>query len=144
MTYSERLDALLNPKKIAVIGASEDQLHVGGAVFNNIIRSAYRGEVYPVNPKYAQISDHRCYGSLSEINAELDLIIIATPAKTVPGIVAEAIHRNVKGITILSSGFSESGGDGHELTQQILTLTKPARIPVIGPNCLGFMRPSSR
>ncbi len=142
MTYSDRLDALLNPKRIAVIGASEEQLHVGGAVYHNLIHSAYSGEVYSVNPKYTQIGDHRCFSSLTEINVELDLVIIATPAKTVPGIVAEALQRNVKGITILSSGFSESGGEGNNLTQQILSLSKPAGIPIIGPNCLGFMRPS--
>lgn len=141
-TYAERLHAMLNPRHIAVIGASGNHTSVGGAVFQNLVTGSFAGKVYPVNPKYPTIGEHRCFANLSEINVHLDLVIIATPAVTVPGIVAEAVKRQASGITILSSGFTEAGEQGIGLSRDVLAETQPARVPVIGPNCLGFMRPS--
>lgn len=84
-TGPHRLEALFNPGAIAVVGASESG-SVGARVFANLVSGGFDGPVVPVNPKYAELADRRCYDSLTEIDEDIDLAVIATPARTVPGV----------------------------------------------------------
>ncbi|MFH0891266.1 MAG: bifunctional acetate--CoA ligase family protein/GNAT family N-acetyltransferase [Candidatus Falkowbacteria bacterium] len=136
-----KLDKLFNPKTIAVIGASDREESVGYALMKNLIGSNYGGTVYPVNFKHKSIQSIKAYKSVKDIPDKVDLALIATPAKTVPGIVEECGQAGVAGVVIISAGFKEAGREGEAACDRILELALAYGMRVIGPNCLGFIRP---
>ena len=135
------LDKLFNPKTIAVIGASDQAGSVGGALMENLINSDYDGIVFPVNIKHESVHSIKAYRSVKEIKDYIDLAIIATPAKTVPAIVRECGEKGIKGVIIISAGFSEAGKEGDKMNQEIIKTARKYNIRILGPNCLGFIRP---
>ncbi|MBU0615287.1 MAG: bifunctional acetate--CoA ligase family protein/GNAT family N-acetyltransferase [Nanoarchaeota archaeon] len=137
-----RLDSIFKAKTVAVIGASNKKGSVGHALIKNLVGSGYDGIVYPVNPKRTSILGVKCYQSIKDITEKIDLAIIATPAATVPKIVEECGKAGVGGLVIISAGFKEVGED--ELCSNILATAKRYDMPIIGPNCLGFIRPSTQ
>jgi acetyltransferase len=139
---TEKLDRLLNPRTIAVIGASSREGHVGFSLMKNLIGSGFDGTVYPINPNRASVQGVKAYPSILEAPDKIDLAVIATPAKTVPGIVEECGKAGVNGIVIISSGFKEAGREGEEMCNAILETARKYDMRIIGPNCLGFMKPS--
>jgi acetyltransferase len=137
------LSQLLHPKSIAVFGASEKPNAVGTLVFRNMLEAGFTGNIYPINPKHTSIQGHDAYPSLEALNKPVDLVVIATPAKTVPGIMFQCGEHGVKGVVIMSAGFSESGNQGEQLEKEVLNIAQRHNIHIIGPNCLGIMRPSA-
>jgi acetyltransferase len=144
------LDKIFNPKTIALIGASRDTGSVGHGILKNLIKGCvfpseycrpFKGKVYPVNPNAEEILGIRCYRNIKDIEGDIDLTIIATPAKTVPSIVKECIQKKVGGIIIISAGFGEFSEEGKKMQDQIVKEVQAAKIPLIGPNCLGIVRP---
>jgi acetyltransferase len=135
------LDKLFKPTTIAVIGASDEKGSVGHSLMDNLINSDYDGIVYPVNIKRESVHSIKAYDSVAEIPDQIDLAIIATPAKTVPTIVKNCGEAGVAGIVIISAGFSEIGAHGTKLMDEILKIARKYEMRVLGPNCLGFMRP---
>jgi acetyl coenzyme A synthetase (ADP forming)-like protein len=135
----EEMDVFFNAKSIAVVGASKTAGKVGHIIFKNIAdnrrRGIYKGELYPVNPNEDSILGYDCYPDLISINEEVELIIIAVPAKIVPTIMEDAQEKDVKAAAIITSGFSEVGED--ELEERVRQQAERAGIRVIGPNCLG-------
>ncbi len=138
-----KLDKIFNPKTIAVIGASDREGSVGHALMNNLLNSDYKGIVYPVNKKHASVHSVKAYGSVSEIEDRIDLAIIATPAATVPGIIKDCGQAKAGGAVIISAGFSEIGKAGEKLSAEIKSLSEQYGLRIIGPNCLGFIRPKA-
>jgi len=138
----EGLDKVFNPKRIAVIGASNRKDSVGFKILNNLIGVGFRGFVYPVNPFSPSVQGITAYPSVKKIPWQIDLAIIATPAHTVPQIVEECGESNVSGLVIISSGFGETGMEGKLLEEKILKSKQSYNLRIIGPNCLGLMRPS--
>lgn len=136
------LNAFFQPKSIAVIGASDRANSVGRKVFKNLLQENFKGDLYAVNPKHTKVQDHPCFASVRNINNHIDLAIITTPALTVPDIVKECGEKGIKAAVIISSGFSESGPAGKELEKVILETAAHYQMRLIGPNCLGIMRPS--
>ncbi|MBS1214221.1 MAG: acetyltransferase, partial [Proteobacteria bacterium] len=136
------LEHLFTPRSIAVFGASELPESVGGRVYRNLLASGFAGPVHPINPKYQAIDEHRCYHSIEQIAEKVDLAVIATPATTVPGIIRSCGEQHVKAAIILSAGFGELEGTGKALERSLLEEARHARIRILGPNCLGLMRPS--
>jgi len=132
---------LLSPKSVAIIGASESSGKVGAALAHNLIHSTYKGEVFPINPKRSEIFGRRAYPSIGSVPGPVDLVVIATPSKTVPGIVRECAEANVKNIVIVSAGFKELGPPGIALEEEILAIAKKGSMRIVGPNCLGIMNP---
>ncbi len=137
-----KLDKIFRPKKIAVIGASSKKGSVGYALMKNLIGSGYDGIVYPINPKHDNIQGVRAYPTVNSIPDKIDLAIIATPAKTIPKLIEDCGKSGIEGIVIISSGFKEAGKEGRILYNQIKKLSKEYGIRIIGPNCLGFIKPS--
>ena len=135
------LDAIFHPKSIAVIGASETHGSVGRTLLWNLISSPFGGTVYPVNPRRPSVLGIKAYPSVTEVPDEVDLAVIATPAPTVPKVIAECVDKGVHGAIIISAGFKEIGEAGHELEQQVLEVARRGKLRIIGPNCLGVMRP---
>ncbi len=137
------LDFIFNPRTVAVIGASERAGSVGRTILWNLISSPFGGTVYPVNPKRPNVLGIRAYPSVSDIPDEVDLAVIVTPAKTVPDVVRECVRCGVKGAIVISAGFKEIGEEGERLEQEILAEARKGRMRIVGPNCLGVMRPVS-
>jgi len=136
----EGLDKIFNPRKIAVIGASNREGSVGYKLFRNLI--GFRGFIYPVNPFSQSIQGVTAYPSIKKIPWQIDLAVIATPAHIVPEIVEECGEAGVTGVIIVSSGFREVGVRGRALEEEIQKIRSRFGLRIIGPNCLGVMRPS--
>jgi acetyltransferase len=130
---------LIEPLSIAVFGASERPDSVGARVYKNLISSGFTGSVHGVNPKYQRLSDRPCYAKVTDINQAVDLAVIATPAPTVPQILHECGEHGVSAALILSAGFRE--GQGQALLETSLQAARRYQIRLLGPNCLGVMRP---
>ncbi len=140
---SQALDAIFTPKNVAVIGATENPGSVGRTLLWNLISSPFGGAVFPVNPKRASVLGIKAYPTVSDISEAIDLAVITTPAKTVPGIIKECVERGIKGAIIISAGFKETGPEGVELERQIMEHARKGNMRIIGPNCLGVMNPVS-
>ena len=136
------LNTLFAPRSVAVFGASERPDAVGQIVFRNLLEGGFKGELYPINPKSAEIQGQRAYPDLAAIGKPVELVVIATPAATVPGIIEACGLHGVKAAVIITAGFSEAGPDGAVLERQLLETARRYGIRLIGPNCLGIMRPS--
>jgi len=135
------LGAFFSPKAVAVIGASEDPGSVGRTLLWNLVGSPFGGMVFPVNPRRPSVLGIKAYPSISEVPEQVDLAVIATPARTVPGIITECGDRGVRAAIVISAGFKESGPAGIELERQVVENARKAHMRVIGPNCLGLMCP---
>lgn len=136
------LDKLFEPNSIAVFGASDSESSVGGQVYRNILSSGFKGHCYSINPKHEEVAGKRCYNSLLDLNRTIDLAVIATPARTVPDILEQCGGFGVKAAVVHSAGFAETGGVGTALQEKVVEVARLNRIRVLGPNCLGIMRPS--
>jgi acetyltransferase len=137
----EHLNRIFNPKRIAVIGASERVESLGAKILHNLISVGYDGTAFPVNPFRQTVQGITAYPSVSKIPCTVDLAVIATPARTVPQIVEECGKAGVSGIVIISAGFKETGEDGASFERQILEHQKKYDMRIIGPNSLGVIRP---
>ena len=132
------------PKSVAIVGASERIESVGYRLLLNMQEAGFSGNLYPVNNKRETLLGLKAYPDLQSIPEELDLVVIATPASSVPGIVRQCGEKGVAAIVIITAGFAELGEQGKQLQQEVLAITHRYGIRMIGPNCLGLARPSSQ
>jgi acetyltransferase len=137
------LDPFFSPGTVAVIGATERTGSVGRTTMQNLLNRSFGGTVYPVNPKHPRVFGLRSYGKVADLPEVPDLAVIVTPAAAVPGIVGECVDAGVKGTIVISAGFKETGTKGAELEREIVVELRRGRMRLIGPNCLGVMRPIS-
>ncbi len=135
------LDKIFKPRSVAVLGASDTEGSVGYAVATNFAKGEFEGKAFFVNPHKTEILGVKVYPSIGAIPEPVDLAIIATPAKTVRELVEECGQAGVKGVIILSAGFKETGPAGRVLEDEILEVAHKYGIRVVGPNCLGIIRP---
>ena len=133
------LEALFNPASIAVIGASQDPKKVGYAVLDNLKKYGFRGGLYPVNPAGGEILGLKAYAKLADIGKEVDLAVIAIPARFVPEALRECAAAGIASAVGLSAGFKEAGREGTLLEEQLKTISKERHIRILGPNCLGLV-----
>lgn len=139
--YSQPLDFLFHPRTVAVIGAKDDPGSVGRTIMINLLSGSFLGKVYPINPKRSHVLGVKSYPSIAEVPEKVDLVVIVTPAQTVPKIIEECVAAGVKTAIIISAGFKELGEKGLQLENEILKHAKDAKLSIIGPNCLGVMNP---
>src|SRR6516164_442387 len=132
-----RLQRMLNPKIVAVIGATEAPNSVGRALMENLL--SLGENLYPVNPKRPGVLGVKAFPRIADVPAPVDLAVIATPAFAVPDVVGECEEAGVPGAVIISAGFKETGAAGLKLEQEIVA--RRGRMRVIGPNCRGVMIP---
>lgn len=135
------LDSIFRPRSVAVVGASERGGSVGRALMENL--GSFQGNVWAVNPKHETILGRPCVANLREIGEPLDLVVIAAPAAGAPGIIGDCVAANVPGAVIISAGFRECGPEGAALERQVMAAARQNGLRIIGPNCLGVMRPES-
>ena len=138
------LDKIFNPKSIAVVGASDEEGSVGYALMKNFVDLKFEGKVYPVNIRKPEVLGLKAYQSVDQIPEPVDLAVIATPSRTVPDVLEECGKAGIGGIIIISAGFKEIGPEGKALEQRIIEIRKKYNMRIVGPNCLGAIRPSNR
>jgi len=131
---------MFDPKTIALIGATEKEGAVGRTILDNLLRSKER-KIFPINPHTSKILDMESYPSITGVPEHVDLAVVATPARSVPVVVEECGQAGVKGIVIISAGFKEIGKEGTQLESEIDRIRKKYEMRIMGPNCLGFVRP---
>jgi len=132
------MDKLFNPESIAVIGASRHKEKIGFQVLENLVKSGFRGEIFPVNPEADEIMNLKVYKDISQIEQNVDLAIIIVPAPAVPDVLSSCVKKDVAYAVIISSGFSEIGSKGKILQDEIKDKIAASSLRVIGPNCLGI------
>ncbi len=133
------IEPILNPKSVAVVGATNRAGSVGLAVFSNMLDAGYQGVLYPVHPTARAVHGVRAYPRLTDIPDEVDLAVVIVPAEVVPTVVEEAALKNVKGLVVISAGFKEVRGRGEELETELKRLVQEHDLRLIGPNCLGVI-----
>lgn len=137
------LSRLFAPEAVAVIGASERPGSVGGRVLRNLLDAGYRGRLYPVNPAHDNVFGLPCHARIDEVGARPDLAVIATPAPTVPDLVGACGEHGIALAVVMSAGFGEAGPEGREREDRLRAAARAHGVRILGPNCLGLMRPSS-
>lgn len=136
-----QLHTLFNPRSIAVIGASDTPGRVGYSLFRNLNSNGFAGAVYPVNPNRDVVQGVKAYSNMAALPQRVDLAVIATRAPTVPGVVDECIASGALSAVVISAGFSEVGEEGVRLVDRIRQSVQASGMALLGPNCLGFLRP---
>ncbi len=130
---------LLQPRTVAVVGASRDPSAVGSLIFRGILRGNFSGTVYPVNNQTTSVHGVRAYQSLRDLPEHADLVVVAVPAGKVLEVVDEALHSGTKGLLVVTSGFAESGPEGASQQMKLVENVRSHGARLIGPNCLGIM-----
>jgi acyl-CoA synthetase (NDP forming) len=128
------LAAVFEPRRVALVGASDRAGTVGRLLWGNL--ADFPGEVLPVCPA-ATVGGQPAYADLRDIPGDVDLAVIATPAATVPGIVAAAAGKGVKAVIVLSAGFAEVGAEGAKLQADAVAAARAGGVRLVGPNCFG-------
>src|ERR1700687_4072231 len=137
---SHPLDRLFLPKSVSLIGASERACSVVRSVLWNLLSSPFGGTVFPVNAKRPNVLGIKAYPTVRDLPDKVDLVVITTPADTVPDLIAESVELGIRAAIVISAGFKEHGEHGKELERQI-SETIRGKMRLIGPNCLGVMNP---
>lgn len=137
--------SLLSPRSIAVIGASTQPGKVGHDILNNLVTEEFKGKVYPVNPKADSILGLKAYPTVKDIPGEIDLAIIVIPAAAVPQALRECGEKKIGNVVVVSAGFKETHSDeGAALENELKEIAREHGIRLVGPNCLGILRPSRK
>jgi acyl-CoA synthetase (NDP forming) len=130
---------LLEPRSIAVIGASADPKKPGNTMLKSILDSGYTGEVYPINPRGGEILGRTAYPSVLDVPGEIDLVFFLLPREHVAGILEQCGQKGVKGAVIITAGFGEVLGDGAKYDADLREAIRKSGVRCIGPNTIGLV-----
>ena len=136
------LDKMLRPKSVAVIGASATPGKIGYSVIDNLIKGGYKGKIYPINPNLTEILGLKTYPEIEQVPGEIDSAIISVPAKVMAEVTEECGRKGVKGMIVITSGFSESGRK--DLEDQMLEIAARYGMRILGPNIVGSLSNSDK
>ena len=132
------LHQFLAPESIAIIGASLDPTKRGYKALVGLLNDGYTGRIYPIHPTLEEIMGLKAYPSIAQLPEPVDLALICTPAKTLPGLLEQSGRNGVKGAVILASGFGEAGEAGIQLERETLEAAQRSGVRIIGPNTSGL------
>ena len=135
------LSPLFEPRSVALVGASEVREKVGGRMLENLLAGGFAGPLFAVNPRHKNLRGIACFPSVSALPQPVDLAVIVTPAAAVPGVIDECGRSGTKAAVVITAGFSEAGAPGKALERDLLEAAHRHGVRVLGPNCLGLMRP---
>ncbi|WP_199433393.1 acetate--CoA ligase family protein [Qaidamihabitans albus] len=130
------MQRLMNPRSVAVVGASEQEGKIGNSVMKNLINGGYAGEIHPINPKADTVLGRKSYASVTDIPGEVDVAVFAIPAKFVPASLTECGEKGVSAAVMIPSGFAETGN--HELQDEVVEIAHRYGIRMLGPNIYGY------
>lgn len=136
---TEGLTRFLNPRGVAVVGASNDTNRIGGQPIRLLTEFGYSGKVYPVNPKYTEIRGLACYPDVSAVPQPCDVALVALSAQHVCGVIEQCGKAGIPYALVLSAGFSEIGTEGKALQEELVATARRAGVRLVGPNCLGIL-----
>jgi acetyltransferase len=138
--HSDGVERLLNPRSVAIIGASSEPTRIGGLVLRLLARHGFSGQVFPVNPKHEEIAGLKCYPTIDAIDRaiEIDVAIINLPANLVVDAVEACGGRAVKSLVVITSGFAELGPEGKALQDELTQVVQSHGMAMCGPNCAGI------
>lgn len=142
MTESDLLQSLLDPRTIALIGASTSKQKIGGVIWEYL--KDFGGLKFPVNLKAEPFDGQICYKSILDIPDEIDLAIVSIPASSVPSVLQECVQKGAKSVIVVSSGFSETGEAGRKMEEQMMGIITGKSTRVLGPNTLGVYVPRTK
>ncbi len=138
------LDDLLNPRSIAIVGASDDPTRIGGRPLSHMIEQRFDGGIYPVNPRRDTVQGLRAYPTLLDIDGDVDFVLVAVPAPMVADQVRAAAAKKARTVMVFSSGFAETGPEGLAMQDELSAISRQTGVRVIGPNCLGGFNAETR
>ncbi len=127
------------PHAVAVIGASRDPQSIGGRLFANLLSGNFTGPLYPVNPSADVVHSVKAYTSIGDVPGPVDLAFIVVPAPLVTKVVEECAEKGVKGLVVITAGFSETGDAGGVAEADLLEAVRAAGMRMVGPNCMGVL-----
>ncbi len=136
------IEGMLRPSAIAVVGASTIPGKIGYTVLDNIIKGGYPGKIYPINPGATEILGLKTYPTVNDVEGNIDAAIITVPAKFVPDVAVECGKKGIKGLIIITSGFSEVGN--RPLEDEVVKIAKQYNMRVLGPNIVGILSNSDK
>jgi len=136
------LHPLMSPASVALVGASARPGSLGQVVLANLRQGGFGGPIHLVNPRHDAIDGLPCLASLADLDKPVDLAIVTAPAAAVPEIIAQAGSAGIPSAIVLSAGFSETGEAGKALEARMLAVAREADVRILGPNCVGMLRPS--
>ncbi|MBL8477053.1 MAG: GNAT family N-acetyltransferase [Methyloversatilis sp.] len=142
MQYEHYLKSMFEPQSVAIVGASERHDSIGAVLIRNMLDARYNGALHAINPKHDSVQGVPCVARLDDLRKRPDLAVICTQAATVPGLIEECGRAGIKAAVVISSGFAECGPAGAELERRTRIAAKRSGVRIIGPNCLGLMRPA--
>lgn len=131
--------AFFEPRGIAVVGASRERGRIGSEILHNLVTSGYTGPIHPVHPSADEIQGLRAWRRAVDIPATIDLAIVVVPAAAVLEAVDDCLAAGVRGICVISAGFSETGPEGALLEAALLAKIRAAGSRLVGPNCMGLL-----
>lgn len=142
---TRNLQHFFRPGSVALIGASATPSSVGATLLANLVAAGFAGPIWPVNPKHAELHGLPCYADVAALPAAPDLAIIATPAPTVPALVAALGARGTRAVVVISAGFAERDtAEGRALHDAMLAAARPWLLRIMGPNTVGLLVPEAR
>src|SRR5499426_864401 len=130
------MNRIMQPKAVAVIGASAEDGKIGNSVMKNLINGGYKGQILPIHPKASEILGYKAYPSVKDVPGEIDVAVFAIPAKFVAGALVECGEKKIPGAVLIPSGFAETGNvEGQKEIQEI---GRKYNVRLMGPNIYGF------
>jgi len=130
------MNRIMQPKSVAVIGASNEAGKIGNSVMKNLINGGYKGKIYPIHPSADEIMGHKAFKSVKDVPADIDTAVFAIPAKFVAGALVECGEKKIAGAVLIPSGFAETGNV--EMQEELVTIGQKYNIRLMGPNIYGF------
>jgi len=127
---------IMQPKSVAVIGASDESGKIGNSVMKNLINGGYQGQIYPIHPKSPEIMGYKAYKSVKDVPDEIDTAVFAIPAKFVAAALVECGEKKIAGAVLIPSGYAETGQ--HEMQAELVAIGRKYNIRLMGPNIYGF------
>ncbi len=135
-SHPSDLDAIFRPRSVAVIGAGREATSVSGRLFRNLL-SSFQGPVYPINPKASEIAGALAFPTILDVPDDVDLAFIVVPARCATVAIEQCLQKRVRGLVVITAGFSETDTAGRRLQDELTSLVRAAGVRMIGPNCFG-------
>lgn len=136
MSNPNFLDIFFYPTSVAVVGASRNPISINYRLVDNLVKLGFKGKIFPVNPSADEVVGLKAYARLKDIEEEVDLVVSAVPARMTMGIMEECVDKKVKGVVVVSGGFSDAGELGSKEQAEMARLLKGNGIRAVGPNAL--------
>jgi acetyl coenzyme A synthetase (ADP forming)-like protein len=132
----EKMNRIMKPKAVAVIGASNENGKIGNSVMKNLINGGYKGEIYPIHPSAAEIMGKKAYKSVKDVSGVIDVAVFAIPAKFVAQALVEVGEKKIAGAILIPSGFAETGNVAGQ--NELAEIGRKYGVRLMGPNIYGF------